>query len=66
LTRDRLRRTLGTEAVAREAKAMTAKEVIVKAIEGRLTWLQAADILGYSPRHMRLKKGRAVCDFERP
>ncbi len=45
---------------------MTAKEVIVKAIEGRLTWLQAADILGYSPRHMRLKKGRAVCDFERP
>src|SRR5438093_631022 len=32
--------------VLREAKAMTRKEVIVKAIEGRLTWLQAADILG--------------------
>ena len=43
-------------AVAREAKAMTTKEVIVKAIEGRLTWLQAADILGYSPRHMRRLK----------
>jgi hypothetical protein len=31
---------------------MTKQEVIVKAIEGRITWIQAADILGYSARHM--------------
>src|SRR5436309_1232649 len=42
--------------VLREAKAMTRKEVIVKAIEGRLTWLQAADILGMTARHMRRLK----------
>lgn len=40
-------------AVAREAKAMTRKDVMVRAIEGKLTWLQAADILGVTPRHMR-------------
>jgi hypothetical protein len=39
--------------IAREAKAMTTKEVLLKAIEGRLTWLQAAEILGYTPRHLR-------------
>lgn len=39
--------------VVRETKAMTRKEVIVKAIEGRLTWLAAADICGITPRHMR-------------
>jgi len=39
--------------VAREAKAMTKQEVITKAIEGRITWLQAADILGMTPRHLR-------------
>lgn len=43
-------------AVAREAKAMTTKEVIVKAIEGKLSWVQAADILGYTPRHLRRLK----------
>lgn len=32
---------------------MTREEVLVKAIEGRLTWLQAADILGVTPRHVR-------------
>ena len=32
---------------------MTRKEVIVKAIEGRLTWIAAADILNVTPRHMR-------------
>lgn len=32
---------------------MTTKEVLLKAIEGRLTWLQAAEILGYTPRHLR-------------
>lgn len=42
--------------VAREAKAMTRSEVILKAIEGRITWLQAADICRISPRHMRRLK----------
>ena len=32
---------------------MTTKEVMLKAIEKRLTWLQAADILGVTARHMR-------------
>jgi len=39
--------------IAREAKAMTKKEVLIKAIEKRITWLQAADILQVTPRHMR-------------
>ena len=32
---------------------MTKQEVMIKAYEGRINWLQAADILGYTPRHMR-------------
>lgn len=32
---------------------MTRKEILLKAIEGRLTWLQAADILGLTTRHIR-------------
>lgn len=39
--------------VARKVKAMTRHEVILKAIEGRLTWAQAADIVRLSPRQMR-------------
>ena len=35
---------------------MTRKEVIVRAIGGRLTWIAAADILGITPRHMRRLK----------
>jgi transposase len=42
--------------VAREIRAMTRKEVIVRAIDGQLTWLQAADILGLTPRHLRRLK----------
>lgn len=42
--------------IAQEAKALTRKEVILKAIEGRLTWLQAATVLGISPRQMRRLK----------
>lgn len=37
---------------------MTKKEVMLKAIEGRITWIQAADILGITPRHMRRIKTR--------
>ena len=44
--------------IAQEAKAVTRKEVMLKAIEGRITWLQAAAILGISARHMRRLKER--------
>lgn len=44
--------------VAREARQMTRSEVIVKAIEGRISWIQAAEILGISARHMRRLKER--------
>jgi len=37
---------------------MTRKEVIVRAIEGQLTWIAAADILGITPRHLRRVKER--------
>ena len=42
--------------VAKEIRAMTRKEVIVKAIDGQLTWIQAADILDITPRHLRRLK----------
>jgi transposase len=42
--------------VAREARAMTRKEVIVRAIEGKLKWYQAAEICGVSDRQMRRLK----------
>ena len=35
---------------------MTRKEVIVKAIAGQLSWIQAADILDITPRHLRRLK----------
>ena len=31
-------------------RAMKVQEVILRAMDGKLTWMQAADILGYSPR----------------
>jgi hypothetical protein len=39
--------------VAREARVMTKQQVMLKAINGEITWIQAADILGVSARHMR-------------
>lgn len=42
--------------VAHEAKTMTRTDVLMKAIEGRIKWIQAADILGITPRHMRRLK----------
>lgn len=39
--------------IAREAKIMTRKEVMMKAINKKITWIQAADILGISDRQMR-------------
>lgn len=37
---------------------MTKEEVLLKAVEKRITWLQAADILGVSPRHARRLRER--------
>jgi len=34
-------------------RAMKVQEVILRAVDGKLTWLQAADILGRSPRSIR-------------
>ena len=42
--------------IAREARLMTRKEVILKAIQKHITWIQAADILGITARHMRRLK----------
>jgi transposase len=39
--------------VRREARAMTRREVITKAIAKQLTWIQAAEIIGVKPRQMR-------------
>src|SRR5215831_19649743 len=39
-------------------RAMKVQEVILRAIDGKLTWVQAADILGYSPRTMRRVRWR--------
>jgi len=39
--------------VWREARAMTRREVITKAIAKQLTWIQASEIIGVSARHMR-------------
>jgi transposase len=44
--------------VAREAKTMTRYEVIQKALAGKITWIQAADICRVSARHMRRLKDR--------
>jgi hypothetical protein len=39
--------------VRREARAMTRREVITKAIAKQLSWVQAAAIVGVTPRQMR-------------
>jgi hypothetical protein len=44
--------------VAREAKAMTRAQILLKAINGELSWVAAADILGITPRHMRRVRTR--------
>jgi hypothetical protein len=43
-------------AVAKEVRAMTRQDIIVRAIAGQLTWIQAADILGISARQLRRSK----------
>jgi transposase len=44
--------------VARKAKAMTRQEVVMKAVEGRITWIQAAEILRVTSRHLRRLRDR--------
>ena len=44
--------------IRQEVKAMTRKEVIVRAIAKELTWIQAADICGITARQMRRLKWR--------
>ena len=39
--------------VRREARAMTRREVITKVLARQLTWIQAAQVLGVTPRHLR-------------
>ena len=39
-------------------RAMKVQEVIVRALSGQLTWIQAADILGRSPRSIRRLRHR--------
>ncbi len=34
-------------------KAMTIQEVILRAYAGKITWVEASEILNYSPRHLR-------------
>lgn len=43
---------------AQELKAVTRSEVIMKALAGHITWVQAAAILGVGPRHVRRLKQR--------
>ena len=38
--------------VRREVRAMTRREVMTKAIARQLTWMQAAQVLGITPRHL--------------
>jgi transposase len=44
--------------VWREARAMTRREVITKAIARQLSWIQAAEIVGVTPRQMRRLRWR--------
>ncbi len=39
-----------------QERAMKAREVLVRAVSGELTWLQAADLLGVTPRTMRRRR----------
>src|SRR5205807_5801735 len=47
-----------TYAVIAVERAMKIQEVILQAMSGALTWLQAADILGMHPRSLRRWRAR--------
>lgn len=61
---------MGWIAGAAVERAMKMQEVIVRALSGALTWLQAADILGLHPRTMRrwrtrFERGGSVALYDR-
>src|SRR4029453_4865229 len=43
-------------------RAMKVHEVIMRALDGQLTWIQAAEILGRSPRSIRRLRGKLQRD----
>src|SRR2546422_5907292 len=43
-------------------RAMKRQEVILRALSGALTWIQAADILGIDPRSLRRWRARYAAD----
>lgn len=45
-------------AAAAVERAMKLQEVLMRALGGAITWLQAADILGLTPRSMRRWRAR--------
>lgn len=49
-------------AAAAVERAMKVQEVILRALSGALTWLQAADILGIQPRSLRRWRARYEAD----
>src|SRR5256885_5567774 len=49
-------------AAAAVERAMKVQEVIMRALSGALTWLQAADILGIDPRSLRRWRARYQAD----
>lgn len=42
-------------------RAMKRQEIILRALSGELSWLQAADILGMAPRSLRRWRRRYEC-----
>src|SRR5215813_6953205 len=57
-------------AAAAVERAMKIQEVIMRALSGAITWLQAADILGRDPRsvrrwHARFETGGAIALYDR-
>jgi hypothetical protein len=43
-------------------RAMTIREVVLRAMSGEITWIQAAEIIGCTPRSVRRWRGRFARD----
>jgi transposase len=43
-------------------RAMTIREVVLRAMSGEISWIQAAEIIGCTPRSMRRWRGRFARD----
>lgn len=48
--------------VAERVRTVTVRDVIVKAIDGQISWIQASEILGITARHMRRLRDRYETD----